>query len=99
MSNHTPGPWHAGPRDWLISQSNGMGYRNFPIRGVEEFDIAMVYCDEYDGEQEANVSLIAAAPELLRELKYAVSVLQDNHIVRGVAAALAAIRQAEGRLE
>lgn len=43
--------------------------------------------------------LIAAAPELLAALKFAVSVLQDNHIARGEAAALAAIRKAEGRSE
>jgi hypothetical protein len=44
----------------------------------------------------ADARLVMAAPDLLRELKFAVSVLQDNHIARGVAAALAAIRLAEG---
>lgn len=48
---------------------------------------------------QAMMPTLLAAPELLRELKFAVSVLQDNHIARGVAAALAAIRQAEGRTE
>jgi hypothetical protein len=94
---HTPGPWHAGPKDWLISQSNGMGYRNFTIRGVEEFDIAMVYCDEDDDEQAANVSLIAAAPELLAALKLLVREAQAlgcdcSHITP-------VINKAEGRSE
>jgi len=73
--SHTAGPWTVGPEDWLISQSSGMGYRNFPVRAPEGFDIAMVYSDEDDDEQAANVRLIAAAPELYAALQEAVRAL------------------------
>ena len=65
----TPGPWTMGPCDWLISQESGMGYRNFPIRGPEGYDVAMVYCDEDDHEQACNVCLIEAAPDMLATLR------------------------------
>lgn len=94
---HTPGPWTVKGSDLpggfleIISPS----YR-------KETDAEHVVCELRRWRRpspEDNARLIAAAPELLRELKFAVSVLQDNHIARGVAAALAAIRQAEGRTE
>lgn len=62
---HTAGPWTIGHSDWMISRETSMGYRNFPVRAPEGFDIAMVYYDEDDCEQAANLHLIAAAPELL----------------------------------
>lgn len=65
----TLGPWTMGPCDWLINQKSGMGYRNFPIRGPEGYDVAMVYCDEDDHEQACNVCLIQSAPELLGTLR------------------------------
>jgi hypothetical protein len=61
----------------------------------EKYIVAKVWSGD-NGDYESTARLVAAAPELLRELKFAVSVLQDNHIARGVAAALAAIRLAEG---
>jgi hypothetical protein len=73
--SHTAGPWTVAPEDWLTSQSSGMGYRNFPVRAPEGFDVAMVYCDEDDQEQDANVQLIAAAPELLWAANVALSML------------------------
>lgn len=85
---HTPGPW--------------------VIREPEDDELHEVYAENggdlicypvYTANQKANLTIIAEAPELLRELKFAVSVLQDNHIARGVAAALAAIRRAEGRTD
>ena len=89
---HTPGPWRASegwPSDiWHVD----MPGRKWSV-GVSRHD------EDYDmpvEEVQANAHLIAAAPALLRELKFAVGVLQDNHIARGVAAALAAIRLAEG---
>lgn len=66
---HTPGPWSVGPADWIISQKHGVGWRNFPVRAPGGYDVAMVYSDEDDAEQEANVRLIASAPELLATLK------------------------------
>lgn len=82
---HTPGPWAIRePEDGELHEvyaENGGDLICYPV---------------YTANQQANIPLIAAAPELLRELKFAVRVLQDNHIARGVAAALAAIRKAEG---
>lgn len=68
-ADHTPGPWAIGHSDWMISRETSMGYRNFPVRAPEGFDIAMVYCDEDDYEQAANLHLITAAPEMLATLK------------------------------
>lgn len=67
--SHTPGPWTAGPADWMISQKHGVGWRNFPVRAPGGFDVAAVYCDEDDAEQAANVSLIESAPALLALVK------------------------------
>lgn len=67
--DHTPGPWTIGHSDWLISRETSMGYRNFPVRAPEGFDVAMVYYDEDDYEQAANLHLIAAAPEMLAVCK------------------------------
>lgn len=107
---HTPGPWAVGPTDWLISKSTGMGYRNFPVRaaGGEGFDIAMVYSDEDDDEQAANVSLIAAAPELLAACRLLLYAGTDGYACYCVdtpgekcwhCVAAAAIDKAEGRSE
>jgi len=68
-SGHTPGPWTVGHSDWMISRETRMGYRNFPVRAPAGFDIAMVYYDEDDHEQAANLHLITAAPEMLATLK------------------------------
>lgn len=73
---HTPGPWTVGPADWLISQKYGTGWRLFPIRGPSiagdgGYDIATVYCDEDDSEQDANIRLISASPDMLAALHLA----------------------------
>lgn len=104
--SHTPGPWTIGPADWLISQKYGTGWRLFPIRStqVQEdgyadgYDVATVYCDEDDAEQDANVNLIAAAPDLLEACKY----MLENAESQGwsefmLGSARAAISKAEGR--
>lgn len=75
--SHTPGPWVIGPADWLISQRHGMGYRNFPVHAPAGYDVAMVYSDEDDAEQEANVRLIAAAPDLLDAVEELLIYLAD----------------------
>ena len=86
---HTPGPWKVADRFYILMDDD------------VACEVAKVCDENIDedslGQCDADARLIAAAPELLRELKFAVSVLQDNHIARGVAAALAAIRSAEGR--
>jgi hypothetical protein len=93
MSQHTPGPWAVDddlPEIYSTVDQHSRGYLAV-VRGKDSRNKPLPA-----DEVRANARLIAAAPELLRELKFAVSVLQDNHIARGVAAALAAIRQAEG---
>lgn len=96
--SHTPGPWTIGPADWMISQKHGVGWRNFPVRAPGWYDVATVYCDEDDAEQDANVNLIAAAPDLLEACKY----MLENAESQGwsefmLGSARAAISKAEGR--
>ena len=97
--SHTAGPWTVGPEDWLISQSSGMGYRNFPVRAPEGFDVAMVYCDEDDDEQVANARLIAAAPDLLEACELLLIYLGDWNDMEDetCAAARRAIAKARGQ--
>lgn len=71
-ARHTPGPWTIGGEDWLVSQRHGCGCRYVPIRG-DSYDVATVWCDEDDGEQAANVAVIAAAPEMLALLRQIVA--------------------------
>jgi len=99
--------WSLGPAAWSWPDDvdetgceGRMANRYLPIEhtayGGSGWQVAQVFVDEGDDEMLADARLVMAAPDLLRELKFAVSVLQDNHIARGVAAALAAIRLAEG---
>jgi hypothetical protein len=83
---HTPGPWFVGT-GWI-----GAG----EIR--EGRVIARV--DNYPyGDSEANIRLLAAAPELLEALRSAIKVLRwaGGNEERVYDAAVAAIAKAEGR--
>jgi len=66
MTSHTPGPWTA----------HGCTLYAGPNR------IAQTWDAEYDGlptpEMEANAQLIAAAPELLEALKWALEQIADD---------------------
>lgn len=74
-ATHTPGPWFIGGRhnDSIIPEShrkakdNPEGYR---IASIQAF------YEEWADESAANARLIAAAPELLNELKKELSWLQ-----------------------
>ena len=87
MSTHTPGPWVAvAPgADWLVRASDG---RSFVVGDAI-----------YHPENGANARLIAAAPDLLRGLKYYVehAELYSGYDEAEVRAADAAIAKAEGR--
>jgi len=72
MAQHTPGPWYFGD-DELTS-----GVPVIPIRGADHRTVAEVvstFVDKGDvdfaitDQDRANASLIAAAPELLKQLK------------------------------
>lgn len=66
---HTPGPWTVGDGHiWHIDEATGMGYRFKPIEFAGGC-LAWVADDDGDAEAEPNARLIAAAPELLKELK------------------------------
>jgi hypothetical protein len=82
---HTPGPWH----------SNEPG--NESVRDADEHPICIVECDYHTtDEQDANARLIAAAPDLLKQLK--ALVVQIKHAGLVVPPNVtAAIDKAEGR--
>lgn len=94
VAEHTPGPWVY---DYTM---NGLDF----VVGTTSADVvALVGSDEERGINgvmvEANARLIAAAPDLLAELQYAVD-CHENHYVTDDAwlyRAEAAIAKAEGR--
>lgn len=97
MMSHTPGPWRVSKcrlgNKLLIE--HGDADTMSPI-------IGSVYLDEGRLPQTANASLIAAAPELLTELKmlhraYCFAVGFEGRQHQVAVDALAAITRAEGR--
>ena len=77
MTKHTPGPWEVGkhhgradglPPHYMISQSGEM------------YDHAIVFSVEDGGEGKANANLVAAAPDLLHELKMTHAALMISKI-------------------
>ena len=64
MAKHTPGPWEVGSPNYQDQRAIG-------VVGPT-WNVADVYYDGADkGEAKANARLIAAAPELLRCLEWA----------------------------
>lgn len=99
---HTPGPWGFEYTEDNKRIIIGKGL----VEGPDGYDVAEVYSDDCPYEEaEANARLIAAAPELLHEIKHLVRLLepleQDGTLnVPGLASlngARAAIAKAEGR--
>jgi hypothetical protein len=68
-AKHTPGPWR-------IEETTAL---ELPIRGPGDEFIAVVFLDEYapDGECEANVNLIVAAPGLLAACESALTAINQ----------------------
>lgn len=62
--SHTPGPWTIGDVQWIMSQKSGLRYSCRPIT-AGSWEVAQVWEDDCDREMEANVRLVAAAPDLL----------------------------------
>jgi len=88
MSKHTPGPWFYGiayvpdkgeqPLDYM-----GPGY--YDNAGILAGEETIVGCDEYDifgpmnkEERQANIRLIAAAPDLLEALQRLTNACQES---------------------
>lgn len=81
MSSHTPGPWHVGegPQAQIVYDKDGWGVAN-----------AVVFHRKHEaGSTIANARLIAAAPDLLEALQYAVSQVPELGTVPGIANAIA----------
>jgi len=88
MNTHTPGPWHIGTR------SSGRA-----IYGSKGEEVATFTGLSMPDEELANARLIAAAPELLDALKWAVQQIEDDldpDHQTAMDACLAAIARAEG---
>jgi hypothetical protein len=89
-SLHTPGPWkpiHMGVSNWTITSPA----HRAPIAHVANWALP-----SFDEETRANAHLIAAAPELLKELRDALGAGIDPDSPQG-ARARSAIAKAEGR--
>lgn len=80
QTKHTPGPWTT----YTLNDSVNVEYCDDNLRSiiarVREADL----CPEH-GTTEANARLIAAAPELLEELKFVVAML-DQPVTRRLCA-------------
>ena len=74
-TKHTPGPWTYEPGD-----SMECGGILAPARMV---------CDFIEDPNEADARLIAAAPDLLESLEYAIRMVPELATVPGVKAAIA----------
>lgn len=62
-AKHTPGPWYVGEANRFSNKTSHIGIH------AEEWIVAEVQTDIAELPGEANANLIAAAPDLLEELK------------------------------
>lgn len=88
--SHTPGPWEARPADGHVV-----------LNGSSIYAVRDVPSDRYNPD---DIRLIAAAPELLHELKYLLaeweeSIAYEPDYMHLGDAARAVIAKAEGRAE
>jgi hypothetical protein len=86
MSQHTPGPWitkwNSGSIDVLRSYENG-SFSSIPhAKVIDEFSCNRI-------RMRADANLIAAAPDLLVALEYAIKQVPELGTVPGIAAAIA----------
>ena len=79
MSSHTPGPWRYVPQHYVDNNYMLIHCSADPNEG----DNLRGYCGL------ANARLIAAAPELLESLEYAIRMVPELATVPGVKAAIA----------
>ena len=88
---HTPGPWEADPRGGGVVRSANPAteFQYARGRGRPQVALAVGMVHRPDGEQQANVTLIAAAPELLAALEEEVDMFDRlaadaDVVVRGI---------------
>lgn len=79
MSKHTPGPWTTD------EQEHDAPYQNIKIKAGSHRTVCTIWIDDapvrdFNAEQTANASLIAAAPDLLDALKTAKWMLERDYI-------------------
>lgn len=81
MSAHTPGPWKADitrkPQEFAVIVDLS---HHGPARGIAE--IATGIYDKWTPEDEANARLIAAAPELLAEVRRSLGAWEKIQLTR-----------------
>src|SRR5688500_12514961 len=75
MSAHTPGPWVFDVENVGCDYNIGFGV----TPATSGTTLAHIPCRANDGNAEANARLIAAAPELLWQLKKAVPAIAELH--------------------
>jgi hypothetical protein len=101
MSGHTPGPWKIGGQSGNPGEGEEISADGRLIAWT-----AATYDEDEDEdvvteEDRANAKLIAAAPDLLAALRYAVTVMQDydidEHLSGEFEVFTDAIAKAEGR--
>jgi len=100
-AKHTPGPWTIGKGRFTVRTTDG--------KFIARTHIAGSLRELPEVEQEANASLISAAPELLQALRMVMNVMPAEPPAAGrligaerrhydaIMAAKKAIRKAEGR--
>ena len=99
MSKHTPGPWEILNSGDIFGPAGGNSGDGVMADASDGWQIAEVghYLTFVDNDlvelgdevREANMRLIAAAPELLESLEYAVKQVPELGTVPGIAAAIA----------
>lgn len=90
MSQHTPGPWYA----WDNGEICGVGKAH--SNGSDILSVTRE-SNRPESEDTANMKLIAAAPDLLEALKYALSMWGD-YLPPGNSNAMKAIKQARAAI-
>jgi hypothetical protein len=102
-AKHTPGPWHTGAGNGEGSIFCKEGRLRLNDRGTALYSICQVTHGYDQAEDDANASLIAAAPELLEALRRLLDSPccneddQEDETAEAIQQAIDAVGKAEGR--
>ena len=77
-AQHTKGPWNLVRHSWDASSVYASNGSRVAICRIDEEDVTEETQDACVAVNEANASLIAAAPELLEALKMLVSIYKEH---------------------